>query len=156
MSKQSLIDSLQNNLICSVKDFMNGGNSKTPLKRLKVIYIDDDERNSRSFYRLAKFFFDIKVFKSFELVKEVVSSEKIDLILFDYKLSKSNGIDEYNNFIKSIKSIPLIIVTGFSKDAISNPSYEFEKIEIIEKPFSIEDILNSSFYQKALNYNSNI
>ena len=83
---------------------------------------------------------------------EKVKKEKVDLICLDIMMPKKSGVGFYRLIKKEndLKDIPIIIITGFTKDI--NPKMDFERFlserksvnkpeGYLEKPVDREELL---------------
>jgi DNA-binding response OmpR family regulator len=87
--------------------------------------------------------FDVRVAKSAEFARKVLSSEKIDLLLLDIELPGINGLDflkELKN-VPSMKEVPVIIVTSYSSSQVLSTAIRSGAAEYILKPYDPQTLL---------------
>ncbi len=111
----------------------------------KILLVDDEENILNSLIRtLHNEKYDILVKKTAEEAITVISQQKIDLIICDYKLSGMNGIDFLEMVSKKNPEIITILLTGkadmqMAMDAINRSSlYMF-----IMKPWENDMLISS-------------
>ena len=89
-------------------------------------------------------FYNIELAADASIALEILNKMTIDLILLDVQLKNSNGIDflqKYKNEIVIKKKIPVMIISGNVDTAIITDGLKAGAIDIIKKPFIIEEIV---------------
>jgi DNA-binding response OmpR family regulator len=75
----------------------------------------------------------------------LISSEQPNLILLDFILPKMSGWDVYQELQKksSLKSIPLVIMSGRKEEVVEKISEPFESFTFIQKPFDQKQLVTA-------------
>lgn len=111
----------------------------------KIILIVDDEeeiRISLSRY-LKKHSFKILTATNGNEAAQLITNEKIDLVVSDIRMPIMDGI-KLLTFIKNRdKNIPVILITGFSEILETKDAYELGANGFLSKPFRLKDLLNT-------------
>lgn len=74
---------------------------------------------------------------------KIIQEEQPDLMILDVELKKANGIDflqKNNELIISELKIPVIIISGTINITITRDSYKAGAVDVIKKPFVIEEM----------------
>ncbi len=108
---------------------------------MKCIIVDDDEMSRLALTKL------VGQVNSLSLVKvcsgsvealNFLNAEKVDLVLLDIEMPEMTGLE----FIKNLKKPPLIILAT-SKKKYALESYEYNIVDFIIKPVSIDRFVKS-------------
>jgi DNA-binding response OmpR family regulator len=89
-------------------------------------------------------FYNIELATDANIALEIINKKTIDLILLDVQLKNSNGIDflrKYKNEIVVKRKIPVMIISGNVDTTIITDGLRAGAIDIIKKPFIIEEIV---------------
>ena len=75
---------------------------------------------------------------------EILESTKPDLVICDYKLPISDGLEFALQLRQKqeTKTTPFVLLTGMEFTQISNLEIVGHRIEIMMKPFTVEDLLS--------------
>jgi len=74
---------------------------------------------------------------------EIINSKKIDLMLLDVQLKKSNGIEflkKYKNEIVIKRNMPVMIISGHIDASVIRDGLKSGAVDIIQKPYVLEEI----------------
>ena len=66
-----------------------------------------------------------------------------DVVLCDYKLPSTNGIEILKEFRKNDNATPFFLMTGYYKDELANLAKENGANAVFEKPLNLEELLDS-------------
>ncbi|HAR61925.1 MAG: two-component system response regulator [Candidatus Margulisiibacteriota bacterium] len=114
----------------------------------RILLADDNEsvRKSVGFYLKAKNF-EVEYARDGEEALQRLDTFRPEIIILDIKMPKMNGIA----FIKEIqeredmKDVPIIVIT-----AVTNLNSDIEigdkKIKVVQKPFSLDQLLKEVYY----------
>ena len=112
------------------------------LKNLNILYIED-EKNIRLNIKKTLELFCENVFDAENILnaKEILTKQRIDIIISDINLPDMSGID----FVKEIrikdKTIPIILLSAYTdKEKLLN-AIELNLIKYIEKPILYDDLI---------------
>lgn len=112
----------------------------------KTIIVVEDDLPSVKYYEtiLRKSGAGIKVFRNGkEFVDFItVSKEKFDLVFMDFLVPLVNGIECTRFLRKSLKNIPVIMVTGYASDQMKKEAFLAGCNEYVLKPIYPEFIYN--------------
>jgi len=115
---------------------------------MKCIIVDDDEMSRLTLTKLVgqvNSLSLIKVCSSSLEALNALNEEKVDLVLLDIEMPEMNGLE----FIKSIKNPPLIILAT-SKKKYALESYEYNVVDFIIKPVSLDRFVKSISKAKTI------
>ncbi len=111
----------------------------------KLIMIVDDEeviRDVLSSFLMKKGYETIPVEDGLSAVKNA-KERKPDLILLDIKMPGINGLETCQMLKQTLQTNPptgIIVVTGYDSDENIDKSYSSGAIDVIRKPFDLDDI----------------
>jgi DNA-binding response OmpR family regulator len=111
----------------------------------KKILIVDDEPDLREILALELEYQQAQIFQASSVAeaKKILESQTFDLIISDIRMPGESGIDLLQHIRGMYKaSPPIILITGFA-DVESYVAYHLGADDLIQKPFSIEKLLNS-------------
>ncbi len=132
-----------------------GNVDKKLLKRLKLLYVEDDinVRNELSSL-LSNFFENIYVADNgqsgLEIYKE--KQDEIDIILADINMPKLNGIQMLEKIREFDKDVPLIFSTAYSDTEFLIDAIKLKVFEYIIKPIDIRQLMKSLAELSAILY----
>ncbi len=89
-------------------------------------------------------FYNVQVASDDIIALEIINKMTIDLILLDVELKNSNGIDflqKNKNEIVTKRKIPVMIISGNVESSIIRDGLKAGAIDIIKKPYVIEEIV---------------
>jgi len=112
-------------------------------ERFSILYVDDELINLRLFKSALRRDFNIYLAESGQEGLEILSKEKIDLIITDQMMPKMNGTD----FLREVKNkfpdvqIPKMILSGYSQSAdVKKAIEEYDLKKFISKPWNVEEL----------------
>jgi len=114
------------------------------LKEMKIVLVDDDEliRDSLSLF-LESEGCQLQAFETAEEGVEALNRQPYDLIIADYKLPGMDGL----KFFKKIEGFNAqalkILITAYGSDEVFSEARKIGIEDVIEKPFTTEDIEKS-------------
>jgi CheY-like chemotaxis protein len=118
------------------------------VKKLKVLYADDDAGNFRLIEKFLKKFgiTDYKGFKNGqELVNEFKINPKWDVIILDIQMKKMDGIEALNEIRQIDKKIPVIALTAHAMSTDKQKYIDLGFDRYMSKPVS-----SNGFYQEII------
>jgi DNA-binding NtrC family response regulator len=86
-------------------------------KKYKVLLIEDNKLDRMAFERFVhdqKLQYDYTAVRSISQAKEMLKSEKFDIIVSDYSLGDGTALDILN----SVRDIPIILITAAEDDQV--------------------------------------
>ncbi|MCY2974047.1 MAG: sigma-54 dependent transcriptional regulator [Planctomycetota bacterium] len=121
---------------------------------MSLIWIIDDEpvicsSLSRAFQRAG---YDSRVFSSAEPVMKLIAGKKTsaqpfvplpDVIVLDVRLPGMDGLSAIVEFQKSLKSVPVIVMTAFGDLKTAVKAIEAQVFEYMTKPFDLDEMLTA-------------
>jgi PAS domain S-box-containing protein len=122
------------------------GVDKELLKRLRILYVEDDDNIRNELSSLfSNFFSNIYTAKNgldgLNLYKEKQNS--IDVIIADINMPKLNGIDMVSQIRKFDKDIPVIFATAYSDSQLLIDAISLKVYEYIIKPIDIKKLMGT-------------
>ncbi|MEA1983789.1 MAG: response regulator, partial [Campylobacterota bacterium] len=116
----------------------------TILKDLTFLYVED-ELLTRDIISeiLMEFCHDIKVASNGEEALNIFKREKIDVIITDIEMPKSDGIDLIENIRQIDLNTPIVVISAYSTTSYLLSSIHLDVSEYIIKPISYTKIENS-------------
>lgn len=119
---------------------------KKLLKRLTLLYVEDDESVRNELSRLLSNFFN-KIYTAKDgsdalTIYEQKNSE-IDIIIADINMPNINGIEMLEKIRETNKSIPVIFTTAYSDTKFLVDAIKLKVFEYIIKPIDIRFLINA-------------
>lgn len=114
------------------------------LKRLRILYVEDDENIKNELSSLfSNFFKNVYTasngLEGLELYKE--KKDKIDVIIADINMPKLSGLDMVSQIRKFDKDIPVIFATAYSDSKLLIEAIKLKVTEYIIKPIDIKKLM---------------
>lgn len=118
-------------------------------RKKQIVIIEDDAVLRRGLRRVfLKEDFEVFAFEDGKQAFEQINSATPDLILCDYKLPDTNGVELLKQIRKTDKLTPFFLMTGYFKDEISSLATANGANEVLEKPLDIKVL--KDFCKKAM------
>ncbi|MFK2823521.1 response regulator [Arcobacter sp. YIC-80] len=137
---------------------------KKLLKKLKILYVEDDTLVRNELQELLSDFFQ-KVFvaKDGQEGLEIYFNYKneIDVVLTDINMPSLNGIDMLKKIREDSKKIPVFITTAYSDNDLLAKAIKLKVYEYLVKPIDVRYLLNQMnelaniLYQESLIHKQN-
>ena len=114
------------------------------LKNLNILYIED-EKNIRLNIKKTLELFCENVFDAENILnaKEILTKQRIDIIISDINLPDMSGID----FIKEIrikdKTIPIILLSAYTEKEFLLEATKLKLVDYLTKPINFKDLNNA-------------
>ena len=102
--------------------------------KYKVLLIEDDKLDRMAFERFLeeeKLLYDYKAAQSISEAKEILKSEKFDIIVSDYSLGDGTALDILN----SVKDIPIILITAAADEQVAINAWRAGTYDYLPKDF---------------------
>lgn len=129
-------------------------------EKIRVMYVDDEENNLISFKAAFRNSFDIVTANSAADAIDQLDrmNEKVHVILSDYRMPKTNGVELFQMTKYMYPEIERILVTAYSDiDTIINAINKVHIFKFINKPWKETEVIHSiqqayqiSYARKAL------
>ncbi len=108
----------------------------------QVLIVDDEESIRSSLEKLLSF----EKYKTFtapngKTALEIVSKERIDIILLDIKMPGMDGLEVLERIKESRRSIPVVIISGHGNISTAVEATKLGAFDFIEKPIDLERLL---------------
>ncbi|HNX91266.1 MAG TPA: response regulator [Candidatus Omnitrophota bacterium] len=134
---------LVNSLKSEKKSKPSGIDRKSGSKPKKILIIDDEQEICETLYSYLVPH-NYKVFLTFngQMGLEYFNEIKPDVILLDLTMPDIDGI-EVLKIIRKVSNVPVLIITGHPEDVVDIHLNELHIEGYIEKPFALEQILNT-------------
>lgn len=118
-------------------------------KQRQIVIIEDDAVLRRGLKRVfVNEDFEVFDFENGKHAFEQINLATPDLILCDYKLPDTNGVEILKTLRLTDKLTPFFLMTGYFKDEISDQARKNGANEVLEKPLDINHLKESC--RKAL------
>jgi PAS domain S-box-containing protein len=105
--------------------------------RLRVLLIEDDERDQRAFQRFVeseKLPYDYMIAGSLSEARGHLASQEFDVLVSDYYLGDNTGLD----ILKLVGNVPVIIVTGVGGEKVAIEAWKAGAYDYLTKDFGHE------------------
>ncbi|MEW6741086.1 MAG: helix-turn-helix domain-containing protein [Nitrospirota bacterium] len=122
-------------------------------RKKRVLIVDDEPIVIQSLYYFLKDRYELLPISFGKAAVEYVKTDDIDIVILDYILPDSTGIDVLR-MIKSIKPfIPVIIITAYGNEEVAIDALRFGATDYVKKPLNFHDLLNRiEFYTSIRAY----
>ena len=118
-------------------------------RRKQIVIIEDDAVLRRGLRRVfQKEDFEVFDFEDGKHAFEQLALSKPDLILCDYKLPDTNGVEILQKIRETDDKTPFFLMTGYFKEEISTAATTNGANEVFEKPLDLHSLKDSC--RKAL------
>jgi response regulator RpfG family c-di-GMP phosphodiesterase len=112
-----------------------------PNEKIKILYVDDEETNLKSFKALLRRDYDIDIAISAKVAHNMLETKEYDIIITDQRMPETTGTQFLESIIKQHPNPIRILLTGYAdiedvKLAI-NKGYIFR---YMAKPWEFEDM----------------
>lgn len=122
-------------------------NLRTHCKKLRLLYVEDDERARESTLKLLKRFFDdITVAEDGEDGLRLFTQGDFDLIISDINMPKMNGIEMLKEIRKISKDVPFLLLSAYAES-----DYFTESISLGVSYFIIKPVQEQQFREALSN-----
>lgn len=113
------------------------------MKKLTVLYLDDEEMNLVLFNSFFKNAYDLHVFESpLKALDFLKSGQQVDVIISDMKMPEMNGVQFITKVREEVGKIRSYILTGYGYDEhIENAVNQGMIVKCLHKPFERTEIL---------------
>jgi len=118
--------------------------SKINYDRESYIMVVDDDQTLLKFFKihLNKFFSKVVVVKNANEASEVLKNKKIDLVLSDIRMPRTDGLQLLKRIRNFDASIPVFLISGEFVDEEMQEKVDSLADGFLRKPFTIEEIQN--------------
>jgi DNA-binding NtrC family response regulator len=117
--------------------------SSEETKEPRILVVDDDSTLLKFFkIHLNKFFSKVIVVDSPAKAVDIIKDEnqEIDLVISDYKMPKSTGVQLAKKIKNIDASIPVFMISGALISEEENKKIETKIDNFLQKPFSVEQL----------------
>lgn len=110
--------------------------------KMKILYIDDEELNLTSFFRLFRRSYDIKTASSAEQGLEILKEDVFHVILVDQRMPGTTGSEFFKEIVDIYPDSMRILVTAYSDlSAVISAVNEGKIYKYVSKPYRKEDMV---------------
>ena len=123
---------------------VNKEDATIPIKRVPALLIVDDDEMMRDFLEdaLEGEGYDIHIADDYELARQVLAAEKIDVIVSDINLPSASGTDLLKYTKEFHRNIPMILITGAPDLQAAVQTVKDGAFDYISKPVAVETLLD--------------
>ena len=114
------------------------------LKNLNILYIED-EKNIRLNIKKTLELFCENVFDAENILnaKEILTKQRIDIIISDINLPDMSGIDFVKEIRISDKTIPIILLSAYTDKEFLLEATKLKLVDYLTKPINFKDLNNA-------------
>lgn len=133
------------------------------LKKLSILYVEDEENIRNNIKKVLDLYCEnIYAVASVEDALTIKESNRVDIIISDINLPKTNGIDFIKELRKNDKTIPVILLTAYTDKDYLLEATKLKLVDYLTKPIDfktlhvallkcVQDILDNSRYIISFN-----
>src|SRR5215472_8575370 len=111
---------------------------------MRVFIIDDDEDHAESIADLLEFKgYSVEIAFSGEEGVARFRQQDFDVVLMDVRLPGMNGVETFFEFRKIRPHARVLMMTGFSVEALVAQAVDNGALGILYKPFAVEELLTT-------------
>ena len=115
----------------------------------RILIVDDNPDTLQMIARKLKSFgWQVYTASEVSLALPLIEQESIDLVLTDYKMPKTTGLDLIRHLRSNFSHIPVIMITGYPSIEGAVEAVKVGAEEYLSKPFTDEELLTA--VQKAI------
>lgn len=116
---------------------------QAPDIKQKILVIDDDYRNLRSFKGLFRKKALVFTAENLEEALYHMRNNKIDIVFCDYKMPKMKGDDVLKEIVKEFPNVNRVVITGYYTPEIREDfRVKSNTTDFILKPYSFEQLVD--------------
>ena len=116
------------------------------LKKLNILYVDDDEVLCLSTKNiLSPLFNNVFIAENGEEAIEIFDNQKIHIVMMDVKMHNLSGIDVAKYMRDKDKNIPIFLVSSYTDVNELIEAIKLDLVDYIKKPFTFEKLLSTLF-----------
>ncbi|WP_252970992.1 response regulator [Aliarcobacter cryaerophilus] len=116
------------------------------LKKLNILYVDDDEVLCSSTKNiLSPLFNNVFIAENGEEAIEIFDNQKIHIVMMDVKMHNLSGIDVAKYMRDRDKNIPIFLVSSYTDVNELIEAIKLDLVDYIKKPFTFEKLLTTLF-----------
>lgn len=116
------------------------------LKKLNILYVDDDEVLCSSTKNiLSPLFNNVFIVENGEEAIEIFDNQKIHIVMMDVKMHNLSGIDVAKYMRDKDKNIPIFLVSSYTDVNELIEAIKLDLVDYIKKPFTFEKLLSTLF-----------
>jgi DNA-binding NtrC family response regulator len=113
-------------------------------ERQSILLVDDDETTLTVIGgKLAKWGYGLETARSAAEALQKIKGYHFDLVLSDYSMPKSNGLEFLREVKRHEATLPFIMLTGYGTIDTAVQSLKEGADDFLQKPFEPEDLLNT-------------
>ena len=114
------------------------------LKNLNILYIED-EKNIRLNIKKTLELFCENVFDAENILnaKEILTKQRIDIIISDINLPDMSGIDFVKEIRISDKTIPIVLLSAYTDKEFLLEATKLKLVDYLTKPINFKDLNNA-------------
>lgn len=111
----------------------------------KTILVVDDDQSINSIFEFVlqqAGYQTITTTSGQECIDIINSEQRVDLVFLDLKMPGISGIETFKEVQKLRPMLLVIMMTGYSVDALLREAFELGAYGVIYKPFDVEEVLS--------------
>ncbi len=114
------------------------------LKQLNILYIEDEEEIRNNLKKTLDLMCNQTfAVESVQKAKEILENNRIDIIISDINLPKTNGLDFIKDIREINKEIPVIIISAYTEKDFLIEATRLKLIDYLVKPIDFKTLCNA-------------
>jgi response regulator RpfG family c-di-GMP phosphodiesterase len=98
--------------------------SKMKLKKVRILYVDDEEINLQAFRSTFKKHYDLFLAASAKEARDILTENQVDIIITDQRMPVETGLDFFESIYKKYPDPIRILLTAYTDMNMVNEAIE--------------------------------
>ena len=108
----------------------------------RVLVVEDEKLLRWSLKeRLSREGFEVLEAESGEVAREILRTEHVDLLLLDYRLPDTTGVELLKEIVAALPGVPVILMTAYSTVETAVEAIKLGAHDYINKPFDQDELI---------------
>lgn len=130
--------------------------SKMKLKKVRILYVDDEEINLQAFRSTFKKYYDLFLAASAKEARDILSENQVDIIITDQRMPVETGLDFFESIYKKYPDPIRILLTAYTDMNMVNEAIEKKLIyHYLTKPWDegyLRNIIRNAYEVYSLRW----
>jgi response regulator RpfG family c-di-GMP phosphodiesterase len=123
--------------------------SKMKLKKVRILYVDDEEINLQAFRSTFKKHYDLFLAASAKEARDILTENEVDIIITDQRMPVETGLDFFESIHKKYPDPIRILLTAYTDMQMVNEAIEKKLIfHYLTKPWDegyLKNIIRNAY-----------
>lgn len=123
--------------------------SKMKLKKVRILYVDDEEINLQAFRSTFKKHYDLFLAASAKEARDILTENQVDIIITDQRMPLETGLDFFESINKKYPDPIRILLTAYTDMHMVNEAIEKKLIyHYLTKPWDegyLKNIIRNAY-----------